>query len=97
MSFVIGHLTFKKAAIGFFVGIAFHKKHSEYLCERAFKKTFSRKGAKKTLGNAAALCVFAPLRETLPPPKTLFVQSFRRILVQDTTRKDYCRILLNDK
>jgi len=39
------------------------------------KNYFSRKDAKKTSENAAALCVFAPLREKFPRQKTLFVQN----------------------
>jgi hypothetical protein len=46
------------------------------------EEDFSRKGAKKTFRNAAALCAFAPLREKqflfIAPPQgysVLFVQS----------------------
>jgi len=39
---------------------------------------FSGEGAKKTSENAAALCVFAPLREKCPRQQTLFVQGLLR-------------------
>jgi len=47
------------------------------LCERFFsrKGAKARKGAKKTLNNAAALCAFAPLREK----SSSFVQSRLKI------------------
>jgi hypothetical protein len=41
--------------------------------------------AKKTSENAAALCVFAPLREKCPRQKTLFVQS--RYLAYEAIRR----------
>src|SRR5215217_1693730 len=49
----------------------------------AAKKDFSRKGAKKTLRNAAALCAFAPLREKSPRTKFLTVQSGCQRLLPD--------------
>jgi hypothetical protein len=43
------------------------------------KNYFSGEAAKKTSENAAALCVFAPLREKCPRQKTLFAQTRCRV------------------
>src|SRR6185369_8329900 len=53
---------------------ALHKKTQGAWVARIFLAQ-RRKDAKKTSENAAALCVFAPLRERYPSGKTLFVQS----------------------
>jgi len=52
---------------------ALHKKTQDASVARIFLAQ-RRKDAKKTSENAAALCVFAPLREKYPRQKTLFLQ-----------------------